>query len=348
MIEDQYYQQEELDLFGKPDETPEPLEDEVQTQTDEEHSPEEYEYHDDDEYGFEDDDQDHKEEKDDFLTKLLKSKNIDRNKIQVQNEDGTTEEVAFDDLEDDDKLAILSEQQELPITDQEIEDINYLRDHDINLADFARLQREQAIKEYLEQNSTPQYEVDKMSDDELFAYDMINRYGEELTNEEIDAELERAKENEELFTKKMNYIRNQYKAQEDATKQAADQQAQQEHEAEKQELIQALTSAAINTTELQGVELEDTDRNEVLDFLIKEDAQGRTEFSKLLSNPEAIFKMAWFMKYGEDTFNTTVDYFKNELAKARRKEEPKSSRTIIKKSSKPKSDPYGLDSLFNK
>ena len=344
MINDQFYQEEELDLWGDTQGENEEIQEETENQEKEELSPEEFEYSEEDEFETEEKPKD--ESTDDYLTKFLKSRNIDRNKIRFQNEDGTIEEVAFDDLEDEDKLAILSEQEEPLITDQEIEDINFLRDHDINLADFAKLQREQAIKEYLEQNSTPHYEVDSMTDDQLFVYDLINRYGEELTNDEIDAELERAKENEDLFTKKMNFLRNQYKEQENASKQAAEAEEQQKYEAEKQELINSLTSAAHNTTEIQGVELEDTDRNEILDFLTKEDAQGRTEFSKLLSDPEAIFKMAWYMKYGESTFNTTVDYFKNELAKARRSEEKPQNRTIIRKQNKPKDDPYGLNSIF--
>lgn len=347
-MNDQFYQEEELELWGNEEGTQEEVLEEPQEQEHEDRSPEEFEYNEEEDYGFENEEEPKQEEetKDDYLTKFLKSRNIDREKIRFQNEDGTIEEVRFDDLEDNEKLAILSEEEELPITDQEIEDINYLRDHDINLADFAKLQREQAIKEYLEQNSTPQYEVDGMTDDQLFVYDLLNRYGEELTDEEIDAELAHAKENEDLFTKKMNFLRNQYKEQETASKQATEAKERQQYEVEKQELINALTSAAINTTELQGVELEDADRNEVLDFLLREDTQGRTEFSKLLSDPEAIFKMAWYMKYGESTFNTTVDYFKNELAKARRAEPKQTTRTIIRKPSKPKVDPYGLDSVF--
>lgn len=352
-MNDNFYQEEELELWGPEEEVETEPQDEPQEQEDADRSPEEFEYNEEEDYGFEDEDGNQPQEeepKDDYLTKFLKSRNIDREKIRFQNEDGTIEEVRFDDLEDDEKIAILTDslsaQEESQITDQEIEDINYLRDHDINLADFAKLQREQAVKEYLEQNSTPHYEVDGMTDDQLFVYDLLNRYGEELTDEEIDTELARAKENADLFTKKMNFLRNQYKEQETASKQAAEAQEKQQYEAEKQELVNALTSAAINTTELQGVELEDTDRNEVLDFLLKEDAQGRTEFSKLLSDPEAIFKMAWYMKYGEDTFNTTVDYFKNELAKARRTEPKQQTRTIIRKPSKPKTDPYGLDSVF--
>ena len=347
-MNDQFYQEEELELWGNGEGTQEEVLEEPQEQEHEDRSPVEFEYNEEEDYGFENEEEPKQEEetKDDYLTKFLKSRNIDREKIRFQNEDGTIEEVRFDDLEDNEKLAILSEEEELPITDQEIEDINYLRDHDINLADFAKLQREQAIKEYLEQNSTPQYEVDGMTDDQLFVYDLLNRYGEELTDEEIDAELAHAKENEDLFTKKMNFLRNQYKEQETASKQATEAKERQQYEVEKQELINALTSAAINTTELQGVELEDADRNEVLDFLLREDTQGRTEFSKLLSDPEAIFKMAWYMKYGESTFNTTVDYFKNELAKARRAEPKQTTRTIIRKPSKPKVDPYGLDSVF--
>lgn len=349
-MKDQFYQEEELELWGSegdPQEEEPQQQEEAQEQ--EERSPEEYNYTDEDDYVLEGEEavqEQQEESKDDYLTKFLKSRNIDRDKIRVQDADGNVSEVSFDDLEDDDKIAILSEHEEPAITDQEIEDINFLRDHDINLADFVKQQREQAIKEYLEQNSTPHYEVDDMNDDQLFVYDLINKYGEELTDEEIDTELTRAKENEALFTKKMTFLRNQYKEQENAYKQAAEQEQQNQFAAEKQELINALTSAAANTTEIQGVELEDVDRNDILDFLTKEDAQGRTEFSKLLSDPEAIFKMAWYMKYGESTFNTTVDYFKNELAKARRMEDKPQNRTVIRKNTKPKADPYGLDSVF--
>ena len=346
MIEDQDYQNEELELFGASDgDAGEPVDLNDRDDQNLELSPEEYDYSEDYD-GF--DDEPKQEIKNDYLTKFLKSHNIDRDKIRFQNEDGTIEEVSFDDLEDDEKMAILTDSttEDLPITDQEIQDINYLRDQGINLADFAQMQREQAIREYLMQNTTPQYEVDNLTDDQLFAYDLINRYGEELTNEEIDAELARSKENEELFTKKMTFLRNQYKNQEEAQRQAIEASEKQQYEAQKRELISAVTSAAVNTRELQGVELEDSDRNEVLDFLFNEDVNGRTQFSKLLDDPEAIFKMAWYMKYGEPVFNTTVDYFKNELAKARRSE-TKPNRTVIRKSAKSKPDPYGLEKVFN-
>jgi len=48
------------------------------------------------------------------------------------------------------------------------------------------------------------------------------------------------------------------------------------------------------------------------------DAANRTGFSKLLSDPESLVKLAWFYLYGDQTFEATVDYFKNELSKARR------------------------------
>ena len=353
-MNDQFYQEEELDLFGDmPEESQETTEEVEQAEpvTHEDMSPEEFEFDENEYNGYSEEEQPKTQKTpDDYLTKFLKSHNIDRDKIRIQNEDGSIEEVPFDSLEDDDKIAILTDSVESVdslITDQEIQDINFLRDKNINLADFVAQQREQAVKEYLEQNSTPHYEVDNMTDDQLFVYDLLNRYGEELTDEEIDAELARAKENDGLFTKKMSYLRSQYKEQETASKKAAEAEEQARYEAEKNELVRALTSAAINTTELQGVELEDADRNEVLDFLLNEDAQGRTEFSKLLSDPEAVFKMAWYMKYGESTFNTTVDYFKKKLEESRRVEPKAPTRTIVRKSSKPKGDPFGLDSVFN-
>lgn len=339
-MEDNFYQDYEEDLFG------DPIEDVQDPQSVEE--PDNELSDDSSSYSFENEEEEQVQDiKDDYLTRLLREKHIDRNKVRFENENGEIEEVSFDDLEDEDKYAILSEREDLPITDQEIEDINFLRDNDINLADFAKMQREEAIKEYLSQNQTPHYAVDDMDNDQLFIYDFISKYGEDFTDEELDAELSKAKDNEELFSKKMNALRTQYKDAEIANEQAEQERSQREFEAEKQELVNALTSAAINTTELQGIELEDADRNEVLDFLLLEDSQGRTEFSKLLSDPEAIFKMAWFMKYGESTFNTTVDYFKNELAKARR-DPNKPTRTVVRKKEDTSSDTYGLNKVFRR
>ena len=45
------------------------------------------------------------------------------------------------------------------------------------------------------------------------------------------------------------------------------------------------------------------------------DPNNRTEFSKLLDDPEQVIKMAWFAKHGEQAMNDVIDYFKKEITK---------------------------------
>lgn len=284
----------------------------------------------------------------DAITRLLKAKGIDRNNVQFQNENGDIEQWNWDDLDEEDKYAILSQQEDSPITDNELNTLNYLRLNNMSLQDFAEWQRSEAIKDYLSQNQTPSYEMDKLSDEEVFAYDLMLRFGESISDEEIDNQLARAKEDPDMFAKTVGLLRNQYKKVEDEKTQATLTQQEEQKKAEFNELVDSLVNAAQNVQEIQGVELEDEDREKILDFLLKENPQGRTGFSQLLSDPDMIFKMAWFALYGEETFNSTVDYFQKKLAEARRGSQPQSQKPkVIKKTKTQKEfDPYGLDDVF--
>lgn len=252
----------------------------------------------------------------DYLTQLLKSRGVDRERVRIENEEGEIEEWKFDELDDETKFGILNQSNDM-LSDDEITAVNFLRQNRMNLQDFVEYQRQQAIKEYLEQNSTPQYTVDQVSDDDLFRFELQDQMPD-LTDEEIEDQLNRAKENETFFQKKVAALRKEYKELEDNQIRANEEQAAAEKEEQFNQLAQSLVSVARDTEEMNGMLLDDQDKEDVLSFLLDRDANGQSEFYKLFSDPKALFKMAWTMLKGDQAHETYTQYFTNEIAKARR------------------------------
>ena len=295
-----------------------------------------------------DDDQpsdDDTEQSKDYLSRLLRARGVDRSKVRIENENGEIEEYNFDDLDDDTKYGILSMNPNEILSDDEVNDLEFLRKNKMNLRDFAKYQKDQAIKEYLEQNQTRTYTVDQLSDDELYIFDLKDQMPD-LTDEEAEEQLNRAKESEAFFQKKIAALRKEYKDLEDEQKQQEDAKEQAEQEEQFNQLAQSLVTSARNIDEMNGMELDDTDRNEVLSFLLDRDANGQSQFSKLFENPDALFKMAWFMLKGQEAYNALTDYYKSEIAKARRENKPESKKVIRRAPKSEESDPYDLNSVF--
>ena len=253
--------------------------------------------------------------KDDYITRILASKGIDRSKIQIVDEEGNPTEVSFDDLSNDDKYSILSYQEEpvLP-SDDEIQTLNFLRQNNMSLNDFAIWQRQQAIEEYLA-GQQPATELDSYSDEEIIAYDFIQRFGEEMTDEEIDEEINRLKANPEAFKKRVSLLRTAFKSEEEAqAKLYQDQEAAKQAENENM-FINTYTQALSGIDSIQNIELDDADRDELLRFVLEKDQANRTELSKAMDKPENVLKMAWYLLHGEETVDAMIDYFKKEIDK---------------------------------
>lgn len=288
----------------------------------------------------------------DFLSRLLRERGIDKTSIQFQNENGEIELYDFDDLTDEEKYAILSEPQELPITDDEIETLNYLRQNNLNLQQFAQYQRDQAVKEYLAQNSETKYTVDDLSDDDLYKFDLADRFPD-LTDEEIEDELDAAKTNEAIFKRKVTALRNEYKQLEEEKLQADAAAQQQQAEQEFNQYASNMVNVARSLDELHGLELEDQDKEAVLSFLLDKDVNGQSGFFKLFDDPEACFKMAWYALYGDQAFESINNYYKGVIEKSRRASQPAPKR-VVRKSNPVKSatkqregiEDFGMDKYF--
>lgn len=342
-MEDQYTQAYEDELFG----------DDSSVQNDEVQ---------DEELGFDEtavnpDDGDHDPEDwtssssepdtEDAMTAYLRARGIDKSRIRTVDENGNAVESDFDDLSEQEKLDILNSAEDSPISDDELATLNYLRQNGVNIQEYTQLIQQQAVEDYLAQSQAQNFQIDDLSDDELFCLDLINRFGDDMSNEEIDAELDSAKIDEELFQKKVDLIRQQYQQQEAARAQQIQNAALAEQQQDFAEFTGSIANAANNLNEIQGVELDPEDKQQIMDFLLTPDAANRTGFSKVLSDPDAIVRLAWFYLYGDQTFNATVDYFKNELSKSRRGNSY-APRTVNRhgQSNKKTPDPYGLNDVF--
>lgn len=285
-------------------------------------------------------------ENSELISNLLAQRGItDASKIQIEDEEGNIQELDFNSLPIEEQLEIL--QQETPeLDDSEIETINYLRENGVGIQELIEYHRNQAIQEYLQAQQID-YTVDNLSDEELYKLDIASRY-EDLSEEELEIELQKELNNPDLFKKKVDKLRDVYKQEEIAEQSELAKQAELEEEQNYQTLVDSMVEIAQGTNELFDLELEDEDKEEVLQFLLSKDINGQSEFVKLLNDPNALFQLAWFATKGQEAFSTIHDYYKKEIDTARKAKGPglTSQRTVVKKESKPKDDPYGLKDIF--
>ena len=196
--------------------------------------------------------------------------------------------------------------------------INFMRQHKTDLNGYAEAIRQQVIKELGEK---PISELKDITDDDLFRFDLIDRYGfdQDKDADEIEAILEKEKENESLYKRKVTALRREYEALEENRRLEEEQTAQAEEQKDWEDLKDNLIQVAQNTELLHGLELDNHDKNEVLSFILdRDEVTGDSEFIKCYKDPDMLFKMAWYALKGDEAFRTIEDYYKSKLAEARR------------------------------
>ena len=167
---------------------------------------------------------------DDFdLTKELLSRQgiSDINKIKFEDESGAVVEKAWDALSNNEKIMILSHQEDpdTSLDAAEIELINQIRESGMTPDQY--IQSLQTVPEPAPVN----YEVDSMSDDELFCLDLLDKIGaDNISDEELQQALDNAKANSTLYNKQVASLRVYYKNLEEQRLQQAEIEKQQEAE----------------------------------------------------------------------------------------------------------------------
>lgn len=239
------------------------------------------------------------EQGEDLTSEVLRLKGIsDPSKIKFEDESGTIIERSWDSLSKEEQLNILvnDEEEDNQLDDDEIELINQIRSSGMKVQDYLNSIQEQV------QPADKQYKIDSLSDEDVYALDLIEKVGSEnITDEEITKAVEVAKQNEDLFKKTVDGLRKEYKRlQENEEEQLAKEQ-EAKYQAEYQKFANSIQNEIRGLNSFAGRELElsNDDIEDLSDFILNIDESGMSAFGKAMNDP-ALFTKAAFWILNED------------------------------------------------
>ena len=252
------------------------------------------------------------EPEDDFdLTKeLLTLQGItDMNKIKFEDESGAVVEKSWDTLSNSEKLMILSHQEDpdTSLDASEIELINQIRESGMTPDQFIQ------SLQTSESHPTHTYEVDSMSDEELFCLDLLDKVGSEnITDEELQQALDNAKANASLYSKQVASLRAYYKELEDNRLQQLElekeEQAEQDYARFSNSIVDSIRN--FNALEDTPVELSIDEMEDLANYILTRDSSGYSEFGRLLNDPIQFTKAAFWMLKGPEILNEMQNQIK--------------------------------------
>lgn len=238
------------------------------------------------------------DQEDDLTTEVLKLRGISNpDKIKFEDESGAITERSWDSLTKEEQINILADQREHQETtnelaEDEIDLINAIRNSGMSVQDYM-----QTITPQINQpQDTNQF--DTMSDEDLYAFDILNKVGNDnITDEELDAALEAAKANETLFKKTVDGLRQQYnRLQEEQKQNIANQQ-----QAAAQQRYQAFANVVNNQIDNfnsfagQPIQLSNQDKDNLSEFMLALDEDGSSALGKALQDPKLLTKAAFWL-----------------------------------------------------
>jgi hypothetical protein len=263
-------------------------------------------------------------EEEDIIVSLLKDKGINPEAIKFENEAGEIEEKSFNELSREEQLQILNYDEsddDFGLAEDEVSLINELRASNLSTDEYKKYIAQQAIQEYLDSNQedTPVYEIDSIPDDELYLIDLKAKVPE-LTEEDASAELELAKQNEALYQKKVQGIRNEYKKKEELLAQQEEEEQRLAAEKAAQEFEDTIVAAIQENDTIDlgesSLTLSEDDMNEIASFILDSDVAGVRHIAKALNDPKTLVGMVWYALKGQEAFSQITDYYKQKITEA--------------------------------
>lgn len=233
-----------------------------------------------------------KQQEDDLTQEVLRMNGItDLNKIKFEDESGTIVERSWDSLTREEQLGILTGQtaEEDELSQEEIDLLNNLRQSGLSVEDWLQS---------LMPAQQPSYKIDDLSDEDVYALDLLEKVGEEnITDEELAEAIENAKKNEALFKKTVEGLRKEYiKLQQDE-----EARAEQEYAAQQQEMYNNWSASIIdqiqglNSFAGQDLELSDEEKQNLANYTLQIDNNGTSAFGRDLQNPQLFAEAAFWL-----------------------------------------------------
>ena len=236
---------------------------------------------------------------DDLTSEVLRLKGIsDINKIKFEDESGAVIERPWDSLSRDEQINILAQQDsiESKLDSDEIKLLNAIRSSGMTVNDYMNQinKPEEAPK---------QYKVYSLSDEDIYALDLLDKIGSEnISNEELTEAVNNAKKNETLFKKTVEGLRKeQIRLQEDWEAQQANEIASKQQEAYNN-FATSITSEirGLNSFAGQDLQLSNEDMDNLAEFMLKLDNDGTSAFGRALQDPKLFTKAAFWLLNEED------------------------------------------------
>lgn len=262
-------------------------------------------------------------EDEDVLSAYLRSKGINPDAVKFENEAGETEEVSFNDLPFDEQLQILqynSLDDNYGLSDEETMFINGLRSNNLSVNDYANYIARTAVQNYIQSNQGGrQYEIDDISDDELFLIDLQASIPD-ISEEDALSELDTAKNNPDMYSRKINSLRQEYKERENMLLEQEQQEQQYAAQQQAQQFEAAIVNA-VNDSEIidfgdSSIALSVDDKEEIASYILDSDGAGVRYIAKALQDPATLVRMVWYELKGREAFQQISDYYKREIAEA--------------------------------
>ena len=259
------------------------------------------------------------EETTSVMDKFLESKGFKDSKVKILDENNNENLVDFKSLSEDEQLEILNsfsyKENTKSDNNEESEEqvfLKQLKDNNLTLEQFLDLYKRDILAN-IEGEQISYYDIDAYDDKELYLLDIKNKF--DLTDEELQAELEKELANPDIFTKKVAKIREEYKLLEEQQKLQSQKEFEETQQIEYQNFVNEVQKVAQNNSEFHGIELEQEEKNETLAYLLNLDENGTSQFFKDLNSPEKLYELAWYLKYGKDAFKMISDIYEEEIRK---------------------------------
>ena len=271
----------------------------------------------------------------DLAKELLTLQGIsDMNKIKFEDESGAVVEKSWNSLSNNEKLMILSHQEDpdTSLDAAEIELINQIRESGMTPDQY--IQSLQTVEP-----PVVTYEVDNMSDDELFCIDLLDKIGSDnITDEELQQALDSAKANPNLFSKQVASLRVYYKDLEDQRLRneelAKQEEAEHEFNVFSNNIIESIRN--FNAFEDTPVELSLEEMDDLANYILTRDASGYSEFGRLLNDPVQFTKAAFWMLKGPEILNEMQNQIKEAYLRGYNETHKTTNRKVFTKPSSSK------------
>lgn len=230
---------------------------------------------------------------DDLTNEVLRLRGIsDPEKIKFEDESGAVIERSWSSLSREEQLNILLEHESNDLDDDEIDLLNKIRNSGMSVNDYLTSLQPEI------QQPEPSYKIDQLSDEDVYALDLLEKIGSEnITDEELEQAINSAKQNETLFKKTVEGLRKEYiRLQQDEEAQQANEVAAQQ-EAAYQQFATSINNEirGLNSFAGQDLELSADDAEELASFMLELDENGISAFGKALQDPALFTKAAFWL-----------------------------------------------------